>query len=67
MTTCDTAARLPPGGALAEVKTSKPGADLRDAVLRSAQQGASLLQKVVKQYCVQSEQRAMAEAAGLAR
>ena len=65
MPTCDTAVRLPPGGVLTEVKTSKPGLALRDAEPRSARRAASLLQKVVKPYCVQSEQRAAPEEARL--
>ncbi len=66
MTTCDTAARLPPGGILAVENPSRLMAELRDAALRGlrpALQGAERIAKVVKEYVVEFEQpRAMATA-----
>ncbi|MET3527003.1 hypothetical protein ABID41_002098 [Phenylobacterium koreense] len=67
MTTCVTAARPPEGGNLAVEKSSRPLAVLRETLHAFARQGARSLEKVVKQYCVESEQRASTAMVRIAR
>ena len=67
MTTCVTAVRSPAGGNLAVEKSSRPFADLRETLQAVARQGVELFEKVVEQYCVESEQRASTAMVRIAR
>lgn len=70
MTTCDTAARLPPGGSLAVANLSRLAAELRtvaQAGLRLARQGLEQLEMVVEEYCVEFEPRVAMATVRIAR
>jgi len=70
MTTCDTAVRLPPGGAQAVVTLSRLSAVLRTAAqagLRAVRLGREQLEKVVEEYCVEFEPRVALATVRIAR
>ena len=70
MTTCDTAARLPPGGVQAVVTLSRLSAALRTAAqagLRAVRLGREQLEKVVEEYCVEFEPRVALATVRIAR
>ena len=70
MTTCDTAVRLPPGGAQAVVTLSRLSAVLRAAAqagLRAVRRGREQLEKVVEEYCVEFEPRVALATVRIAR
>ncbi len=67
MTTCVTAIRSPADGNLAVEKSSRLPADLRETFQAFARRGAELLEKVMEEYCVESEQRASTAMVRIAR
>lgn len=67
MTTCVTAIRSPADGNQAVEKSSRLFADLRETFQAFARQSAERLEKVVEEYCVESEQRASTAMVRIAR